>query len=93
MAEVNTRSIPRFNLTSRTKNLVIVLVSPIAYIQISNSVYQAIQFTIDKKEQPKDQILECDVLDILQVTKAIKEASTSNTELITFNHSMYYYAI
>ena len=87
------RSILRFNLTSRKKNLVIVLVSPIAYIQISSRVYQAIQFTIDEKEQPKDQVLECDILDIVQLTKAIKEASTSNSELITFNHDMYYYAL
>ena len=87
------RSILRFILTSRTKKLTLVLVSPIAYIQISNSVQQAIQFSIEEKEQQTDRILECDLFDILQLSKAIKEASTSHSELITFNHSMYYYVI
>lgn len=75
--------------------LTVVLESPIAYLQLPSSrcVNQAIQFAIAPEPQEMDEPITCDLADILALRKAMNEATTQCSELLSFSGSSYYYVL
>ena len=73
--------------------MVVVLDAPLAYVQNgSSTVRQAIQFSVDETVRATDVVMDCDLMDMIALRNAVKQASP-HSEVVSFTHSVFYYLL
>lgn len=83
----------RFCLQAAQRCLVVVLDAPLAYVQNgSATVRQAIQFSVDETVRDSDVVIPCELMDMIALRNAVKQASP-HSEIISFSHSVFYYLL
>ena len=56
------------------------------------TVRQAIQFFVDETVRASDVVIPCDLMDVIALRNAVKQASP-HSEVISFTHSVFYYLL
>ena len=73
--------------------MVVVLDAPLAYVQSGSvTVRQAVQFFVDETVRASDVVIPCDLMDVIALRNAVKQASP-HSEVISFTHSVFYYLL